>query len=240
MEEKTRVDVTLYDLTVTAEEGDFYGKVRSKGKLNNQAIAARIKKEGTEYQLETLVEILNRADRIKAEGLASGYNINTLFVNASLGVNGVFYNTAFDPTVHKLNARVNPAILTRQLLASTKVNILGEAQTGVVIMSVTDHLTQSLNADITPNNAIVIAGERLKIEADADNEAQAGVFFVNTVDNTRTKSAQILSNKNKELIVMVPNLATGDYLIEIVSQFSGGTLLKSLRTETFETALTVN
>jgi hypothetical protein len=240
MAEKNMLEVVLYDLGVTGQQDDYYGKVRSKGKVNNLTIAQRIKKEGTEYQLETLVEILNRADRIKAEGLAAGYNINTLFVNASVGISGVFYDTAFDPKQHQLKARVTPSQLTRSLLEETGVNIQGQAQTGMVIMSVLNHLTSAVNSTITPGNVIVIKGDRLKIEADDANEDKAGVFFTNTATDERIKSSQILSNKEKELIVMVPALTSGDYQLEIVTQATRGTMLKNLRSELFDKVLTVD
>lgn len=67
--ETNQVDVQLYDLTLTPDPNDFFGRVRSKGILDNNAIASRIKKRGLKYQTETIIELLNRADRIKAEGL---------------------------------------------------------------------------------------------------------------------------------------------------------------------------
>lgn len=239
MDEKNIVDAILYKLSVTEQEDDYYGKIRPKGKLNNLTIAKRIKKEGSEYQVESIVEVLNRADRIKAEGLAAGYNINTLFINASIGISGVFYDTSYDPDQHKLKARITPAQLTRRLINETGVSIQGQAQTGTVIMKVINHLTSAINSTITPGNAIVIVGDRLKIEADEANEAGAGIFFINTATDERIKALQILSNKEKELIVMVPNLIPGDYQLELVTQATRGTLLKNLRSESFDKLLTV-
>ncbi len=240
MEEKATVDVALYDLRVSDRPDDFYAKVRTKGRLNNQAIAERIIKEGADYQLEVLVEILNKADRIKAQALATGYNVNTLFINASLNVNGTFYQSAFDPSLHQLHACVLPAYLTRKLIKNTRVKMSGHTQTGIVIMSITDFITGAVNSIITPGNAIVLRGERLKIEATKENKRNAGVFFINTKSNERTKVSQPISNKNKELIIMVPELLPGDYYLEISTQYSGSKMLKNLRREIYGTALTVN
>nr|WP_319399458.1 DNA-binding domain-containing protein [uncultured Carboxylicivirga sp.] len=240
MSEKVQVDVNLYDLAVTDDPTDFFGRVRAKGKLDNRAIADRIKKEGSEYQVETLVEILNRADRIKAEALASGYNINTSFMNARLAISGVFYSSAFDPEQQKLGALFTPASHTRNLIKNTSVNVLGEAQTGIVILKAVDSLTGAANSTITPNNVLVITGDRLQIESDEANTDKVGVFFINTTTNEATKATQIISNKNKELIVMVPNLPQGDYELKVVTQGTNGSnLLKEPREEVLDSVLTV-
>ena len=239
-EEEIKVDVKLLDLKVTSDPTDMYGLVSKKGRLDNKAIGGRIKKEGSEYQLESIIEILNRADRIKMEGLASGYSINTPFMNASLSISGVFYRNSYDPTQQKLCARFTPAAQTREQISRTKVNIDGQVQTGIIIFSVTDSLSGAVNSTITPSNAIVIKGDRLQIEADDDYQEQVGVFFINTGDDSEVKATQIISNKNKELIVMVPALTPGDYELKVVTQFTNGSvLLASPREEQLNATLTV-
>lgn len=239
MSEKKFVDIALYDLPVSKDANDFYGRVKSKGRLNNENIAARIKKEGSEYQMETLVEILNRADRIKAEGLSDGYSIHTLFVNASMGVSGVFKDAIFDPEQHSLKARFSPSTLTSRLMQETGVSMRGMAQTGIVINAITDQLTGVVNSTITPNNVILIEGKKLKITADQANQENVGVFFTNIVTEERIKVKQILLNKNKKLMIMVPPLEVGTYSLEIVSQDNKGKILKEPRRRTFDKALSI-
>lgn len=237
-DEKNTVDVQLYDLTVTEDPNDFFGRVRSKGILDNNAIAARIKKEGTEYQLETMVELLNRADRIKSEGLANGYNINTGFINARLGVQGVFYNASFDARQHALKGTVNLSSDARAMIADTGVSVLGQAQVGTLIYRVIDSFTGAVNSTLTPSNALVVIGEKLEIKSEEAFAEQVGAYFISLADETRTK-CQVISSKNKELILLIPALAAGDYEFEVVTQSSGGTMLKQPRSERMETVLTV-
>jgi len=239
-DEEIKVEINLLDLKVTPDPTDMYGLVRVKGRLDNNGIASRIKKEGSEYQQETIVELLNRADRIKIEALAGGYSINTPFVHASLGISGVFYGNSYDPNEQQLGARFTPSSQTRELIKKTKVEVRGQVQTGIVIFSVTDNLSGAVNSTITVNNAIVIKGDRLQIEADEEHQDEVGVFFTNTADESVTKATQIISNKNKELIVMTPALAPGDYELKVVTQFSQGSqLLKNPREEQLNAVLTV-
>ncbi|WP_282037760.1 DNA-binding domain-containing protein [Saccharicrinis aurantiacus] len=238
-EEKNKVDVQLYDLTVTENPTDFFGRVRSKGTLDNFAIASRIKKEGTEYQLESMVEVLNPADRIKSEGLASGYNINTGIINARLGVQGVFYNASFDAKQHTLKGTVNLSSDARAKIADTGVTVLGQAQVGTLIYRVVDSFTGNVNSTLTPSNAAVVIGEKLEIKAEEAFADEVGAYFISLADESRTK-CQIISSKNKELIILIPALAAGDYEFEVVTQWSNGTMLKEPRSERFDSVLKVD
>ncbi|KXX71376.1 DNA-binding domain-containing protein [Flammeovirga sp. SJP92] len=234
-----QVDVQLYDLTVTPDPNDYFGRVRSKGTLDNKAIASRIKKEGSEYQTETIIELLNRADRVKGEGLAQGYNINTGFINARLGISGVFYEEVFDPKQHQLNATVNLSSNIRELIGDTKVTILGQAKTGPVLLKVVDSFTSEVNAQITPNNAVTLYGDRIKVEGTEDYKDQVGLFFINLDDQSRTKVTQLVSNENKTVIFMTPALSSGNYELELATQFSKSRLLKEPRYEKLGSTLVV-
>ncbi|KXX69662.1 DNA-binding domain-containing protein [Flammeovirga sp. SJP92] len=238
--ENNQVDIQLYDLTVTPDPNDFFGRVRSKGTLTNEAIASRIKKEGSEYQAETIIELLNRADRIKSEGLAQGYSINTQFINARLGVSGVFYEQVFNPLKQQLKAVINLTSNSREMIEKTKVTVLGQAQTGPVLLRVVDSLTGETNNQITPNNAVTLFGDRIKIEGDDAHQEEVGLYFVNLDDQSKTKVAQLISNENKAVIFMVPSLPKGNYELELVTQRSLNKLLKSPRTERLENVLIVN
>ncbi|WP_044211475.1 DNA-binding domain-containing protein [Flammeovirga sp. OC4] len=238
--ETNKVDIQLYDLAVTPDPNDYFGRVRSKGTIDNEAIASRIKKEGSEYQAETIIELLNRADRIKSEGLAQGYNVNTGFVNARLSVSGVFYEEVFDPKKHQLNASINLTSNTRELIDETKVTVLGQAQTGPVLLKVVDSFTGEINAQITPSNAITIYGDRIKIDGSEEFKDEVGLFFINLDDQSRTKVTQLINNENKAVIFMVPALAKGNYELELVTQLNRNALLKAPRSEKLEAVLIVN
>ncbi|WP_066632376.1 DNA-binding domain-containing protein [Labilibacter marinus] len=234
---KRKVDVWLYDNPLTADPNDSFGRVRSAGIVNNQGIAERIKKEGSEYQTEAIVEILNRADRICSEVISEGYAVHTDFVHARLGISGSFTNEVYDPKRHSINVVMSPNATVRDNIKGLPVQIMGKANVGPVIIRVTDSLTGEVNATITPNNALTVMGDKIQIEGE---NKDVGVYFVSIADNSRTKVSQIISNKNKELILMIPALAKGDYHIEVVTQYSGSNaIVKDPRIERLEDILKV-
>jgi len=55
----SKVNVWLYDNLLTPDPNDFYGKVKPQGTLRNNDIADAMIKEGTEYQKETILNILD-------------------------------------------------------------------------------------------------------------------------------------------------------------------------------------
>ncbi|TLX76187.1 DUF4469 domain-containing protein [Labilibacter sediminis] len=236
-ENKRKVDVLLYDNHLTSDANDKFGRVRIAGTINNKGIAERIKKEGSEYQIEAIVELLNRSDRICKEAIAEGYAIHNDFVHARLSISGSFTGQTFDPATHSINVQMMPTAGVREGIKGLPVEIMGNAVVGPVIDRVTDSLTGEVNATITPNNALTILGDKIQIEGD---HRDVGVYFIGLADDSKTKVTQIISNKNKELIIMIPALAPGDYQIEVSTQFNRtANLLSEPRSERLEAVLTV-
>jgi hypothetical protein len=51
--------------------------------------------------------------------------------------------------------------------------------------------------------------------------------------------SDIVTNNPSEVIVMIPELAAGTYLLEVTTQYTVGALLKEPRTAKFDRTLTV-
>ncbi len=132
---------------------------------------------------------------------------------------------------------MQPTSLVRNEIKTVPVQIMGKASTGPVISRVTDSFTGEVNATITPNNALTVSGDKIQVAGDHES---VGVFFISLADGSRTKVSQIISNKNKELILMIPDLASGDYELELVTQHNNSKgLLKEPKTEKLDAILTV-
>lgn len=233
-----KLNVWLHDNLLTEDPNDYFGKIKLAGTITNKDLAALMTKEGTELKEETILDILTRADRIKAERLAAGYSINTTFCNAYPKISGIFNSATekYNKDKHKIGANISIGSVTRAELAKIEVDILGEATVEPVIGTVTDTLSGTDNSTITPNNVVKIQGNRLKVVGEG---FEIGVWFINQADNSRTRCTQLISNNPKEVLAMVPALAAGEYILEIVTQYSTGALLKSPRTTSFEQILIV-
>jgi hypothetical protein len=129
-------------------------------------------------------------------------------------------------------------VLLRREIAGVEVQILGVADTAVMIAQVTDVKTGSINEMLTPNRNLRIAGAKIKIAG--DNPA-IGIFFVNseTGERTRVHSSEVVINNPSDIMIIIPELAAGVYRLEITTQFTGSALLKEPRTAVFDNPLTV-
>lgn len=96
-----------------------------------------------------------------------------------------------------------------------------------------------MNDLLTPNRNLKIRGYKLKLVGD---HPEVGVYFVNeaTAERTKVDATDIVTNNPSELVIVIPALAAGVYVLEVSSQFSGSsTPLKEVRTSRFDKVLTV-
>lgn len=119
------------------------------------------------------------------------------------------------------------------------VKVLGVAESFSAILQVEDYKTGSVNELITPNRNLRIIGQKIKIAGD---DISNGVFFIETATGLETKVPfeDIITNNPSELVILLPELTSGTYTLQIASQYSGSNLLKEPRTTTYERELIVD
>jgi hypothetical protein len=119
------------------------------------------------------------------------------------------------------------------------VEITGVGEAVMEIVEVIDVKTGSMNDRITPNRNLRIRGSKLKL---AGENPDVGVYFINeaTGEQIKVEADEIVDNKPSELMIIVPELGVGLYLVQVTTQFSSSSiLLKEPRTVTFDKTLTV-
>ncbi|MDR1221368.1 MAG: DUF4469 domain-containing protein [Tannerella sp.] len=91
---------------------------------------------------------------------------------------------------------------------------------------------------LTPGCNLKISGYKIRIDG---SNAANGIYFVNqaTSERTRVDVSDIVTNNPSELIVMIPDLSSRTYLLEVTTQYTPGTLLKEPRKTMFDKPLTV-
>jgi hypothetical protein len=229
-------------------KNDYFADVSTTGKvIRNEEIAkAMTDQQGSELQYETLLDILNRADRLRRLRLQEGYSVHTGVCHFAPRITGTWLGTAhaFDPRQHHITIDAIPNADLRAALEEVGVEILGvKADGGAEIALATDTATGKTDGAVSPYGTLTIDGEKIKIAPLAKEGADAeglGVFFV-SADGTKTAAIFGLSlNDPKKVICTVPALAPGEYTLQIVTRFSSSSqLLKEPRTITYGLPLTV-
>lgn len=229
------------NLLTKDDDNDYVAEVLTqKDTLRNENIANAIIKEGSEIKYDTLLSIIKQRDRIVREHLMLGYSVLTDVCQFTPRVAGKWdgETAKYDPTIHKLTLDIVPCEQMRLSLTQVGVEVLGAKGEVGRIGQVTDTFTGLSNGSITPNEDIMIEGDRIRING---SDSSVGIFFVSEDGKTTTPvTRRLTQNDPSRIIARVPALADGKYTLRIVTQYSRGTtLLKSPRTIEFKIPLTV-
>jgi hypothetical protein len=217
---------------------DYVAEVAPVGKtLRNIDIARLIIETGSELQVETLVDVIDRADRIRREKLQEGYKVQTGICHLSPATTGAWLGaTTTDAAKHKVTLTITPTAEMRTALAGVGLEVLGIREGGEYIGLVTDITTGLTDGTITPGGQIVITGQRIKV--DPVGEEGHGVFLSD--GTTEYPIAPLAVNHPKEIIGIVPpQLPVGTYSLHIGTRYTGSIPLKDLRRIDYAVPLTV-
>jgi hypothetical protein len=126
----------------------------------------------------------------------------------------------------------------RAALETVGVEVLGEREGTGYISLVTDISTGKTDGSITPDEDLLIAGDKLKVAP--DDEAGLGVFFVDAQGADHPVTHRLTENLPSKLIVRVPALVPGAYTLKVVTRFSNSkVLLQEPRAITYPLPLAV-
>ena len=240
--EKNSVVVELYDLTLTDRKDDRYGRVVTTKSLNEDDLIRLAVSRRTDLNPSTLRASLDILKEVAVEEIANGASVYFGLGYFSLLVNGVFVgdHAKWDPAQHSLHVKATASADLRNTVKGIHVNVLGMAQSGLVINTVTDVASGEENTRLTPGGGVNLAGTRIRIVGDSPDN---GITLTeqNTLAVTRIADTAILVNDPSKVSFIVPaDLPAGDYKLSLTTQYSSsGVLLKDPRTYTFDYVLAV-
>ncbi|MDR2764455.1 MAG: DUF4469 domain-containing protein, partial [Tannerella sp.] len=207
--------------------------------LHNADIARLFAESGSEVQYETLLDILNRADRLRREKIQEGYSVQTGICHLSPRVHGAWLGAtaAYDASAHKIALDITPTAEMRTALDEVGIEVLGIRESGAYIGLLTDVISGLTDGTLTPGGQIIIAGDKIKVEP--ANEAGIGVFLSNGAADIPVSPLAV--NHPKEIIALAPtSLPDGVYTLYVSTRYAGGnTLLKDPRRIVYATPLKV-
>ena len=196
---------------------------------HNADIAAKIAAK-TAQDKNAVLAILNQRDEEVKNCLLDGKSFSDSLVQISPRVSGVWATSKspFDPAVHK---RTVDLVLTqefRSALDEVGVRVLGTKQGGAEISLITDAATGKTDGTITAGDDIVLDGEKIKIQDEAD-ETQ-GVFFIDNEGKEHRVSRRLTVNKSSQVIARVPSDVKGEVKVVVCTKFTNGkNILKDVR-----------
>jgi hypothetical protein len=236
-----KIKAWLYLNWLTADKNDYVIRPVSERTLNVKEICQSAAERGGADIPASAIEhgailFLSEMGYL----LCDGYSVNTGWFTAGPQIQGVSNSPTeqYDKEKHTLYFEFHQGALLRKELENVSVEILGVADTDAIIAQVIDVKSGSVNDLLTPGRPLKIAGYKIKIVGD---NAANGIYFVNqtTAERTKVDDSDIVVNNPSELIVVIPDLTAGSYLLEVITQYAVGSILKEPRTAMFDKTLTV-
>ena len=215
-------------------ELDIHG-IASKAEVYNIEADPRVIEEGFTAACELIYYLA-----------ADGYKIKTPVFNLSIRLPGEYEGAETHlPEGIYPEARLQASAALRTYIRDrVKVEFDGIDQRDGLIAEALDEHTGQLDDVMTIGNLLVLRGYGLKIEADADHQDQAGLFF-DDGSSAPVKADILAVNEPRTLKAIVPaSLTAGkDYTIAIITQSPvrhGSGVLKNLREVRSEFKLTAH
>jgi hypothetical protein len=219
-----QVIVELYKNQLTDRDDDFYGRVVNIASVSEDELIDRVVKAGTDFHAATLKAAYELLKQQAINAIVRGEIVNFGLGHIALDVHGTFIGQGaqWDGKTNRLIARIVSAKELRERLAQTPVHVLGEAPDGSIINFITDVGTDTVNSKLTPGGIANIRGNRIKI---VGTSPLTGLFFTEQPGGTQfpVPLNTIGTNDPSKISFVIPAaLTAGDYLLSIVTQFSGG------------------
>jgi hypothetical protein len=237
-----RIRAYLYDNLLTKDNpNDLIARVVSERSLSVQQISeAAVNRGGSDVSATAMQHAVELWFKEMAYQLCDGYSVNTGYFTAGTLIRGVFDSPqeTFNAEKHSILFQFNQGEKLRVEIPNIEVQILGLADASATIVQVTDVKTGSVNDLLTPGRNLRISGSKIKV---AGTDAANGIFFLDTATQARTAvdPTDIVTNNPSELLVVIPALPAGEYVVEVVTQYAVSSLLAGPRTALLEKVLTV-
>jgi hypothetical protein len=236
------IKVWLYPNLLTQNNpNDYVARVASDKTLSILDICkAAVERGGADISIAAMKHAVELFFKEMAYQLCDGFAVNTGWFVASVHIKGVYDSPldTFDPKRHTVVIELHQGSLLRSELQNITVEVLGVAETGVLIAQVIDVKSGTVNDLLTPNRNLKISGDKIKIVGDNPSN---GVYFINDQGvSTKVDQSDIVTNNPSELIIVIPELPAGTYHLSVTTQFTtSAKVLKEPRSATFDRPLTV-
>jgi hypothetical protein len=219
---KRVLKVHLLENGLTDKNNDFRAIPVPEGPTRtDDDVADAIVAQGTEFNRNTIKDILARANEAVSDFISSGYSYQNDNFHFSPAVRGAWSGrtAVFDPDIHHIAVNVRMTASMRETMNDVSVVVLGERHETSAIGRVINLATGLDDDTMIPGEYVMIEGKHLRIAPEGD--PAVGVFFVPLVRGGAPVPVthRLHINSPGKLEAKVPeSLPFGDYTLRIVTR----------------------
>jgi hypothetical protein len=239
--EKHSVLIELYDLKISEETDDRFGRVLPPRSLSENDLINIAINQRTDLHAETLRASFDLLKAIAIRELADGCQVEFGLGYFSLTVKGVFIGNhpAWNPDVNKLRVKIDPNKNLRQAIDDAHVEIRGMANSGAIVNSLTDLVSGQIDARLTPGGGATLSGRKIKITG-KDPANGIRLIHQDTKEVYPIPKETIVLNDPTKITFIIPPLPPGPYKLELTTQYTTAiSMLKEPRTYLLDCTLHV-
>ncbi|MBN2590428.1 MAG: DUF4469 domain-containing protein [Sedimentisphaerales bacterium] len=222
------IEYALYQNNLKKDTDQYTARVLKTSSANLDTVVDHIVSQGTYLQKPVIIAILMTFITVAERLLAQGTKIKIDgLLEMAPKIQGKFNGCRdkFDPNRHQLNINVNALSQAKKYfryhaeLAKVDTVLPHPAPCHFL-----DNATGKTNETITPGKLGILKGFKMSFNP---NEAEEGLFLIDTVTRQETKVTNIAENKPSQLIFQVPDFEYNSVYIEVRKRFTpNGTLRK--------------
>jgi hypothetical protein len=238
MQNTIKIQLRLNPLTDDRKE--YMAVALPQGHMKPADIIDELVAEGTEFARETLIDIIDRYNRLCAKYAVTGYDVDTGLLYLRAVVKGIFHDTTYDPAKNHLYVSATQSKALREAIARTTIEIIGEIPKAIQIFQVENMFTHQVDGTLLRGRNALITGSQIKI---AGNQPEIGLYLIapDGTSSYKLPDNNIVTNNPSSILFLVPDdLPEGPYHLKIITQFGKTRLLTTPREATYRIDLTLN
>lgn len=227
----------LYPNHLTAGEDDYMAIPQEQENKRIEDIIHQITGSGSILKETECVAVIHDFFKAIAKNLEEGHGFISDYIRILPGLAGVYESAddQFDAGRHQKLVNIVASNVLKEAIDKVKLEKVDASARVPEIHMVYDLKSQQSDSVLTPGNLIEISGNRLKLDAEFDDE---GIFLINASDASEVKIDHVHTNKPSTLLAMLPDdLAAGSYNMQVRNRQEGN---KKLTTGVFTSVLVVS
>ncbi|MDR2193959.1 MAG: DUF4469 domain-containing protein [Treponema sp.] len=218
------IDVYLYPNHLPAIPGKYIARSKTGSPLSVENVcAAAVERGGVTIPYADLVRSVKAYLVEAAYQLTDGFAIENGYTGIYPKISNTFssLHDPVNPEVHKIEFGFRALKPLRDLASHVQIHLRGLADVEGHVTQVEDTFSGSINHLITPDEDIIINGDKIKV---AGEDTSCGVYFFTESAEFKV-THKLVKNGAAEVIARVPALAAGTYRLKVRTQFSTSAIL---------------
>ncbi len=220
------LNYALFDNPLTSDPTDFMAVVQNQDSIDLNRLVDDIVAEGTGLTRPQALAYNEKLFQLIEHYAGIGCRVNLPVASFRASIKGVFINKddSFDPARHSVVIHVTPGPRIRAVERTVKTAKVKGASPMPDPQDFTDAATGEKNRTATPGGIAALKGFYLRFDTEDPDQ---GLFFVPAANAAAAvRVQQFTAIKPSELHFLVPQLAAGEYRLEVRATIRGG---KNLR-----------